>query len=158
MSEIIEATPDQVQRLQDVHAKWIEWLKAEGEEKVRSAELNAPTDLFTAEASASLVFVVLKGHLTADLRFPSGQKMHFDGWPWGVGAYGGTGYGLYFGVNAPTLAGPCHYYAQGITSGGGILQATFWRDNFGALGQIDVAVAGIGAGETGGDDGRWTFA
>jgi len=160
MPKITEATSAQVQKLQDAQATYIEWMKAEAEQKQLVMEQRVIADVVTAQAQADLIFVIIKGHLTADLQFGSGQKMHFDGWPWGVGAYGGTGYGLYYGVDAAVLAGGCSYQAQGAADTGGILQITFWRDldNFGALGQINVAVAGIGAGETGGNDGQWTFA
>lgn len=160
MTAITKVTPDQMQKLRDMQAKYIEFLKVKGEYNAAASQqaemMNA--DVVTAEAEASLIFVVIKGHLTASLKFGSGQKVHFEGWPWGVGAYGGTGYGLYYGVDAATLIGGCHYHCQGAAVDGGILQITCWRDNFGALGQINVAVAGIGAGETGGDDGQWTWA
>lgn len=153
-------TAEQVSRLREAHAQSIEWLKAETEYKQHMLERRTieSADVITAEAEASITFIILKGHVTAALKFGSGQRMNFDAWPWGVGAAGGTGYGLYYGVGPATLAGGCSYHCQGGAEGGGFFQITCWRDGFGALGQVNVAMVGVGAFEIGGNDGWWSFA
>ncbi len=162
-SNIIQATPVDRQKIyNDMQAKYFAMLKAEG----KLAELNAlkarhadsTPSIETAYATATMAFLAVKGHLTALVKFDDGTEVEFDAWPWGIGAGVLTGVGLYYGVDAYTLVGKCNYHCQWGADGGGALQISCWRDGVGALGQVNVAAAGAGVGETGGTDGNWTWA
>lgn len=110
MADVLHATPEMVKGFQDVEAKYLAMLKAEG----KGGDLRAKSaEVAPASAEASLNFWVLKGHITADLIFSgSGKKVHFDAWPWGIGQGVGSGLGFYYGVDAATLVGGCHYHCQ----------------------------------------------
>src|SRR5262249_49777855 len=59
--------------LKAAHAKWTEWAKARGTTPTPPAFAITEANVVTARAEATLVFVILKGHLTADLTFDNGQ-------------------------------------------------------------------------------------
>jgi len=154
---------EQLSKLNEAQAKWTAAVKAEAE-RTAALATKPPGFNFTAEnvvtanAEVTIEFYAIHGHLTAELTFDNGQKMKFDGRPWGIGAAAGKGVGWYYGVPAQILAGGCHYWCQFGGAVGGVIQITCWRDGYGALGQINAFAGIAGAGETGGDDGSWTNA
>jgi hypothetical protein len=108
---------EQLSKLNEAQAKWTAAVKAEAE-RTAALATKPPGFNFTAEnvvtanAEVTIEFYAIHGHLTAELTFDNGQKMKFDGWPWGIGAAAGKGVGWYYGVPAQILAGGCHYWCQ----------------------------------------------
>jgi hypothetical protein len=157
-----------VKGFQEAQAKYLTMLKAAGKmdelRTIETAERPLADRFIWATADVSLIFGLFKGKLTADLTFDDGKKVHFEGLPWGIGMGVLAASGKYYGdVGAAKLVvdggGNCHYHCQFVaTPGGGGIQMTFWRDNFGTLGQVIAFSFGGGVAETGGDDGKFTWA
>ena len=88
---------------------------------------------------------------------PDGQPLQYDNTIWGGPAYSGGGVGFMYTAYSTWDAffnnvTSCH--AQGIASGPGILQITWFNASGTPVGQFNGAVGGVGVFEAGGE-GKW---
>lgn len=89
--------------------------------------------------------------------YPDGLPWQYDNTIWGGPAYSGSGVGFMYTAYTTWDAffnnvTSCH--AQGIASGGGILQINWFNASGTPVGQFNGAVGGIGVFEAGGE-GKW---
>ncbi|NIM05331.1 MAG: hypothetical protein GTO55_04415 [Armatimonadetes bacterium] len=135
-----------------LHAKMLSGLEGRvSEEDVNSfvkkvTSVGAPA----ISAKASVIQALIYGNVTCD---PKDKPWKFDESIWGIGAAGGSSIGVMYTAYEswdPFFTNTRAFHVQGIASGGGILQIT-WFDGKGIpIGQFNGAMAGAGGIEGGG--------
>lgn len=164
MTEKVDYTPERFERdREEMLAKqkaYIEGLKQQGDQKllhqVEERHLTA-ADAHGAHGVLQIHSYVIFGSVELHLTYTdSGRRLRFDARSWGVGVGHVTVGGGGPFVAPAVLVGGCSFHVQFLAVHGGVAQVTFWRDNFGILGQFTGAGLGGGLTEMGGS-GTWNW-
>lgn len=120
--------------------------------------LASPEQFHEVSGTLKIVSYVIYSIVTIDLRYVlTGERMHYDAKLWGIGLDTSESIASGLTVMPERLAGECICLMKLGANADGAAQLTFWRDDQGAIGHLDVTATGDASADFGGS-GFWDWA